>query len=510
MKIEKTILGPPGCGKTQTNSNLIQGYIKEGIEPQRIACVSFSKKAARESKERVCNDWNILDEDLPYFRTLHSMAFGSLGFKTTDVLRGKDMKEIGYKVGLDFAGKSTGKDTESDFEWIGNQKGDEYLKIYQLSRSRLKSLEEVFQEEGNYNLIYSELTRLVEAYENYKKVKGKVDFTDMIERFIAEDQCPDIEALIVDEAQDLSTLQWKMIDTIRQSPNIQIFTGDDDQAIMNFQGADVQAFLSATKEKEVLNQSYRIPETVWEQAQQIVTRIDDRAPKEWHPKKEKGSIFYHNSLEEVPIETGEWTILASTNRLLDRYALQLREEGWIYSRHDHPSIPRKLYDAILSWESLSKGEEITVSQVKNIYDHMNANEGFKKGFGGRSKKFLELPADSLIRMDYLRDHLGLLVDGSQRWHQVLGKVGLNTQNYLLNALKRGDNVKSPRIKLSTIHSMKGGESDNILLISDISYAASKEMITRPSTLHRMFYVGVTRTKENLHIMQPETERYYEL
>ena len=65
MKIEKTILGPPGCGKTQTNSNLIQGYIKEGIERQRIACVSFSKKAARESKERVCNDWNILDEDLP-------------------------------------------------------------------------------------------------------------------------------------------------------------------------------------------------------------------------------------------------------------------------------------------------------------------------------------------------------------------------------------------------------------------------------------------------------------
>jgi superfamily I DNA/RNA helicase len=77
-------------------------------------------------------------------------------------------------------------------------------------------------------------------------------------------------------------------------------------------------------------------------------------------------------------------------------------------------------------------------------------------------------------------------------------------------LRRGDNVKNPRIKLSTIHSMKGGENDNILLISDISYAASKEMITRPSTLHRMFYVGVTRTKENLHIMQPETERYYNL
>ena len=186
MKIEKTILGPPGCGKTQTNSNLIQDYIQSGIEPQRIACVSFSKKAARESKERVCKDWNILEEDLPYFRTLHSMAFGSLGYKTTDVLRGKDMREIGYQVGLDFASKSTSQDTENDFEWIGNQKGDEYLKIYQLSRSRLQSLEEAFQKEGNYSLNYSELTRLVEAYENYKKVNGKVDFTDMIEEFIKQ------------------------------------------------------------------------------------------------------------------------------------------------------------------------------------------------------------------------------------------------------------------------------------------------------------------------------------
>ena len=49
----KTILGPPGCGKTQTNSNLIQKYIEEGINPLKIACVSFTRKAATESRERV-------------------------------------------------------------------------------------------------------------------------------------------------------------------------------------------------------------------------------------------------------------------------------------------------------------------------------------------------------------------------------------------------------------------------------------------------------------------------
>lgn len=87
---------------------------------------------------------------------------------------------------------------------------------------------------------------------------------------------------------------------------------------------------------------------------------------------------------------------------------------------------------------------------------------------------------------------------------------ITTQNYILNALKRGDNVRSPRLKLNTIHSMKGGEDDNILLVPDISYAAYKEYERFPSTEHRVFYVGATRAKQNLHIMQPQTERYYDL
>ena len=56
MKIQKTYLGPPGTGKTQNNSNLIREYIRQGIEPERIAGVSFTRKAARESCERVCRD----------------------------------------------------------------------------------------------------------------------------------------------------------------------------------------------------------------------------------------------------------------------------------------------------------------------------------------------------------------------------------------------------------------------------------------------------------------------
>ena len=57
-------LGPPGTGKTQNLSNLIRKCIEDGIPPDRIACVSFTKRAAIESKERVGRDWGIEESDL--------------------------------------------------------------------------------------------------------------------------------------------------------------------------------------------------------------------------------------------------------------------------------------------------------------------------------------------------------------------------------------------------------------------------------------------------------------
>ena len=436
------------------------------------------------------------------------MAFQALGRKPDEVMRPRDIKNIGQEVGLDFGG--AGMETENDFDFIGYQKGDAYLNMYQLARSKKQDLEDIFQQTGDYKLDYSELTRLIGAYNSYKKAHNKIDFTDMIEQFIKEEPIPNLEVLIVDEAQDLSTLQWTMIDVLRTVPPIQIFTGDDDQAIMNFQGADVKAFLSATEKKEVLHQSYRVPPPVFDEAQTIVNRIEGRAPKEWKPTDAPGTVNFHWNLVDVPIDEGEWTILGRTNRILDRYAMELMNEGWIYSRRGHPSFPKKSYEGILAWESLCKGEEITIQQARNIYTLMKVGEGYKRGYGPRSKPLLNLAGEALVNMDYLRKDLGLLVDGEKRWHQVLGKIGLDIQHYMLNALKRGDNVKNPRIKLSTIHSMKGGEDDNVLLIPDISYAAYKEYERFPSTEHRVFYVGATRAKKNLHIMQPQTERFYNI
>ena len=63
--------------------------------------------------------------------------------------------------------------------------------------------------------------------------------------------------------------------------------------------------------------------------------------------------------------------------------------------------------------------------------------------------------------------------------------------------------KDARIKLSTIHAAKGGEADNVLLILDnaktIRESAEKSE-DKADEENRVWYVGVTRTKQNLYIM----------
>ncbi len=63
--------------------------------------------------------------------------------------------------------------------------------------------------------------------------------------------------------------------------------------------------------------------------------------------------------------------------------------------------------------------------------------------------------------------------------------------------------KNARITLSTIHGAKGGESQNVVLLTDLSRNTQKNYERNPDDENRLFYVGATRTKEHLHIIRPQ-------
>ena len=89
--------------------------------------------------------------------------------------------------------------------------------------------------------MYAKFRLIIEAYEEFK-VDHRVDFTDMIEEYLEKGKPPKLKTLIVDEAQDLTPLQWKLIYKLAKHSDKIFLAGDDDQAIYEWNGANVDYF----------------------------------------------------------------------------------------------------------------------------------------------------------------------------------------------------------------------------------------------------------------------------
>ena len=110
----------------------------------------------------------------------------------------------------------------------------------------------------------------------------------------------------------------------------------------------------------------------------------------------------------------------------------------------------------------------------------------------------------MVNMQALTVNHGLLADPNMIWSEAMNKIPDGDRAYVTALLRRGEKFNGePRITVSTIHGAKGGEADNVVLFTDLSPAAEQQMNVNSDDMHRVFYVGVTRTKENLFIVEPQ-------
>jgi hypothetical protein len=107
MKIsdsQRLVLGPPGTGKTTYVLNEIEALMQSGASPDRIAFVSFTKKAIGEATSRACDKFKLKPGQLPLFKTIHSLCFAGLGIGKKDVMGREHFKELGAWLGYKFEG----------------------------------------------------------------------------------------------------------------------------------------------------------------------------------------------------------------------------------------------------------------------------------------------------------------------------------------------------------------------------------------------------------------------
>ena len=118
--------------------------------------------------------------------------------------------------------------------------GNKYLTIINRAAMRRVSLEEEFRITADYDLHFPLVEKLSAMYTSYKSETGKHDFTDMILTMVEQGTAPTLDLLIVDEAQDLTPLQWEQVKLLRNNAKRTYYAGDDDQAIFRYTGVDVR------------------------------------------------------------------------------------------------------------------------------------------------------------------------------------------------------------------------------------------------------------------------------
>ena len=503
------IFGPPGTGKTTRLLNMVDDALQKGVPPMSIAFLAFTRKAAEEAKERAAKRFNLdPKKDLFYFRTLHSLALSCSDIRPEQVMQDENYRELSNKIGVGLNVQRINSFDEDLPE--ATKTTDPILGLINLARMRKVPLRQQYNEtpiETEWNTV----TYVDKCLTNYKENMEMYDFTDMLESFPKEGYitCPQFKLCFVDEAQDLSPIQWDIAHLLDEKSDRMYCAGDDDQAIYRWAGADVDHFIDLDGGSETLSQSYRVPFLIHQLAERVVSRIGTRFLKDYSPKvDEYGSIRRIFSVEEVDMSEGSWLILAQAGYQLQPVASELKSSGYLFNNRGHRSISERISDAVNGWEQLRKGKEVSGAVARKIYSYMSTKERVKRGF----KTLSTLEDTDMVNMQALTVNFGLLATPDMVWHIAMDRIPESDRAYIIAMLRRGERFNGdPRITVSTIHGAKGGEADNVVLFTDLSPAAEEQMNINPDDTHRVFYVGVTRAKQNLFIVEPQDfTRSYDL
>jgi superfamily I DNA/RNA helicase len=485
----RKIYGPPGTGKTTRLINYVKTLIRFGTPIDKIGYFAFTTKAAEESIDRMLKAFpKYSQKDLKYFRTLHSLAFTLLGMKKSNVMQDEHYEDIGRKLGIEVNIFSNGEDKTGFVD-----SDSEYFNIINAARIKENTVEEEYNTDiYSQDIDKHQLKILNDEVNNYKKAYDLVDFTDMIERFNVSKLCPKYDVVFIDEAQDLSPIQWRMYDILKKNSKHIILAGDDDQAIYGWAGADVKRFQDEPAKDIILPQSYRVPGAVQAIANNILNRIPDhrRVKKNWKPREDVllPIVEYISSVEDAPLHLGDWLILARTNYRLKNLVPQLRERGLYFEIKNRKSYKARLYRSVQDYSRWTNGDLLSLSECKDLFE------------------FLEL--DKELKDERMYDLKEFGFSFTDLWYEVF-KADPEECLYIREMLRHDEKLsKDPRIKLSTIHAAKGGEANNVLIILDntkkIREAIEKDQ-DKYDEEQRVWYVGVTRTKQNLYIMAAKKE-----
>lgn len=469
------VFGTAGAGKTTKLIDIINDLFTQGAQPERIVFASFTNKAVDEMVSRVLVKFPKFNEkQFINFKTIHALGYAASTNKK--VMQSKDLAELARSLGIEISFKINPEDSG------GAKVGDKIITIESLSRLRMVDLKQQHVECNFDDVPYRFVEKWRNALTQFKQERGLVDFTDLLMNYNGKPL--DADYMIIDEAQDLCPLQWHILDQMSVNCKRVYIAGDDDQLIYKWAGADVDYILNIKCQEEiVLSKSHRLPSNIYRLSRSILRRIKNRKAKECEPTKADGKILHVGSFEDVEFQNDQEYLILIRNKF-HAFAVCERLEylGLPYVNFNQSSTDCDEIKAIFAWERYRK---------TRVIDY---------------KDFQKCKAFSLALRKCDRETIpNQLLD--KPWYEALNMI--EKSMYFRAVLSKGFKLKDePKIKISTIHQAKGGECENVIVLTDVSFNTWQNINSDDE--HRVWYVAVSRAKQNLTIVLGKSDQHYKI
>ena len=462
QKINK-IYGPPGTGKTFRLIRRVKAYERKGVPLHKIGYFAFTRKAAEEARKRI----NVSEKEVPYFQTLHAFCYHLLGLNEEDIIQPYHYEDLGKKLNIRVSFTDKYNEEETHFLTCNNP----YFQMIQRAINKDIDIKKEFDLNEHDKKQVKDFDTLDHIYKNlqiYKNKNSLYDFNDIIKSVINSNKIPHFKAIFIDEAQDLSPLQWQLYDKLKEHCDQIYLAGDDDQAIYAWAGADVKRFVQEPAKERILKQSRRISMAVQAEARYPIMRIEGvRKKKFYRPRSYDGESRYIADLNQVDLTKGKWLILTRTKSNLLDIMKDLRRKNFYYQSNKGKSFKVGMYEAAAAYTKWTNNEVLNEKEINSIKEYIpNADWDAKIPWYDK----------------FIADQKEIL--------------------YLRNLIASKENLKEKaRIWLSTIHAIKGGEEDNVILSLHQGRTVQqgiKLSIDKQDEEHRVWYVGITRARNNIY------------
>lgn len=471
------VVAGPGSGKTRVLCARFLRLVNDGADQGRILAVTFTNRAAAEMKERISNE-------LKRRCRLNISTFHSLGLR---MLR-KERPELRLATRIE---------ARALLKELGAVEPDK--EIERISAFKNGMLEE------------NEMDRsLFDAYSEGLKERGALDFDDLVPeaaRLIESGNETPFDHVMIDEYQDINPVQAAFVKVLSKGALSLMAIGDPDQAIYSFRGSSIRCFLDfereyADAERVCLSRNYRSGRTIVDASRALISNNRERLENYIIAEKSGGAI----RCVECGDEREEAAfVIKEIERLMGGLTSLTASYDTGYRFSDFAVLCRTNRQAEYMAEEFS-GSSIPFRLVKPPGP---AFVEFLRSVQGRG-----LPEGAEPAGFFKEEALKAGIEGE--WlDSILLSVGEGTLESIIDDLMLSipsDNIdiKADRVHIMTMHSAKGlewrcvfvaGVEDGLVPMRLMGECDIEEE-------RRLFYVGMTRAKEELVLLNAKKRRIW--